>query len=90
MKDTHKMRHLWFRSLTAAVAIALAGIFLLAASSGVSAQTPGKAMTTPSGLQISDSKVGSGASPKPGQICVMHYTGWLYENGQRARSSTAR
>jgi peptidylprolyl isomerase len=43
------------------------------------------AVTTPSGLQVTDSKVGDGASPAPGQICVMHYTGWLYENGQKGR-----
>jgi peptidylprolyl isomerase len=43
----------------------------------------GKTMTTASGLQITDSKVGSGASPKTGQICVMHYTGWLYDNGAK-------
>ena len=48
------------------------------------AQT-GKAMTTASGLQIIDSKEGTGASPKPGQTCVMHYTGWLYENGQKGK-----
>ena len=42
-------------------------------------------MTTASGLQIIDSTVGTGASPKPGQICVMHYTGWLYENGQKGK-----
>jgi len=40
-------------------------------------------MTTASGLQITDSKVGSGATPKTGQTCVMHYTGWLYENGAK-------
>ena len=50
-----------------------------------SAQTAGKPMTTASGLQIIDSKVGTGASPKPGQTCVMHYTGWLYENGQKGK-----
>jgi peptidylprolyl isomerase len=49
-----------------------------------SAQT-GKSMTTASGLQIIDSQVGTGASPKPGQTCVMHYTGWLYENGQKGK-----
>ncbi len=42
-------------------------------------------MTTASGLQIIDTTVGTGASPKPGQICVMHYTGWLYENGQKGK-----
>lgn len=49
------------------------------------AQTAGKPMTTASGLQIIDSKVGTGASPKTGQTCVMHYTGWLYENGQKGK-----
>jgi peptidylprolyl isomerase len=42
-------------------------------------------VTTPSGLKIEDSKVGDGAAPETGQICVMHYTGWLYENGQKGR-----
>ena len=35
----------------------------------------------PDGLKIIDVKVGTGASPKTGQTCVMHYTGWLYEKG---------
>jgi peptidylprolyl isomerase len=42
-------------------------------------------MTTASGLQIIDIKEGTGASPKPGQTCIMHYTGWLYENGQKGK-----
>ena len=37
-------------------------------------------MTTASGLQITDTKVGTGAAPRTGQTCVMHYTGWLWVN----------
>jgi peptidylprolyl isomerase len=58
---------------------------LLVAPVCASAQTTGTPVTTASGLQIIDTKVGTGASPKPGQICVMHYTGWLYENGQKGK-----
>jgi peptidylprolyl isomerase len=57
----------------------------LVAPAGASAQTTGAPMTTASGLEIIDSKVGGGETPKPGQICKMHYTGWLYENGQKGK-----
>ncbi len=60
-------------------------LLLLTAPAGALAQAPGKPMTTASGLQIIDTTVGTGASPKPGQTCVMHYTGWLYENGQKGK-----
>jgi peptidylprolyl isomerase len=39
--------------------------------------------THASGLKIADTEVGTGASPKAGQTCVMHYTGWLYQNGRK-------
>jgi FKBP-type peptidyl-prolyl cis-trans isomerase FkpA len=66
-------------------------VFTLAViSGGAAVATPGlaqtgKPVTTPSGLQTIDSKVGTGPSPKTGQICVMHYTGWLYENGAKGK-----
>jgi peptidylprolyl isomerase len=41
--------------------------------------------TTPSGLQYEDTKEGAGASPKTGQTCVMHYTGWLWENSAKGK-----
>ena len=66
------------------VAIAsLSGALLTAAATTAAAQEVGKPVTTASGLQIIDTKLGTGASPKPGQICVMHYTGWLYQNGTK-------
>ncbi len=71
---------------------ALAALALIAGlSAGIlsptiaTAQTAGKKMTTASGLQITDTVVGTGATPKTGQTCVMHYTGWLYTNGIKGK-----
>jgi peptidylprolyl isomerase len=83
LKDTEKMPRLQFRSFS--IALAVASTFLLVVPTTASAQTAGKIMTTASGLQIIDGTVGTGASPKPGQVCVMHYTGWLYEDGKKGK-----
>jgi FKBP-type peptidyl-prolyl cis-trans isomerase len=39
--------------------------------------------TTPSGLQYEDTTVGEGAEARAGQDVVVHYTGWLYKDGQQ-------
>jgi peptidylprolyl isomerase len=57
----------------------------LAGAPTVAMAQAGKKMTTSSGLQIEDTKAGTGASPRTGQTCVMHYTGWLYENGAKGK-----
>src|SRR3954453_15826642 len=72
-------------SIVAAVAMMVVVVPLELAPTIAAAQTAGKAMTTPSGLQIIDTTVGTGASPKPGQICLMHYPGWLYEDGKKGK-----
>ena len=71
--------------MLAAIAMMVVAVPLACVPTIAAAQTAGKTMTTPSGLQIIDTTVGSGASPKPGQICVMHYTGWLYEDGKKGK-----
>ncbi len=49
------------------------------------AETVAQSVTYPSGLKLSDTKLGTGETPKTGQTCVMHYTGWLYENGAKGK-----
>ena len=39
--------------------------------------------TTPSGLQYEDSTIGEGAVATAGQRVTVHYTGWLYNNGEQ-------
>ena len=39
--------------------------------------------TSPGGLQITDSKLGTGAEARKGQTVTVHYTGWLYQGGQQ-------
>lgn len=48
---------------------------------------------TNSGLKYEDTVVGTGTSPSRGQTCVMHYTGWLWQNdakGNKFDSSVDR
>ena len=49
----------------------------------------GKEVTTSSGLQYLDLKVGTGATAQAGQTVKVHYTGWL-ENGKKFDSSVDR
>ena len=80
------MRMLSAAGLTAAcAAFALAVIGSTVMSDPSTAQSAAKPVTTSSGLQIIDTKVGTGASPRQNQTAIVHYTGWLYENGAKGK-----
>jgi peptidylprolyl isomerase len=70
--------------LALALVTALGGAFA-AATLTATAQTAGTITTTPLGLKMIDTKVGTGAQPKKGQTVVVDYTGWLYENGAKGK-----
>ena len=60
---------------------ALLGVILIAtACAGVSQSNM---HTTDSGLQYIDHVVGDGAEAATGQTVEVHYTGWLYVDGER-------
>jgi peptidylprolyl isomerase len=68
------------------VLAALAFIVAIVAVAATLAPTNAQPVAnTPSGLQIIDTKVGTGPQPKPGQTVVVHYTGWLYVNGAKGQ-----
>ena len=48
-------------------------------SESADAQQP---VTTPSGLKSLTRRSGPAPTPKTGQTCVMHYTGWLYDGAK--------
>ena len=77
------------RSRAAVMAAFLAlGLPVLGAATmdeSANAQSAAKPVTTSSGLQIIDTKAGAGASPRPNQTVVVHYTGWLYVNGAKGK-----
>ncbi len=39
--------------------------------------------STPSGLQYDDTTPGTGATASAGSAVSVHYTGWLYNNGEK-------
>jgi peptidylprolyl isomerase len=78
------------RVFAAAGAVAVAAVLSGCSSStstseasAAAAKAEAATINYASGLKVADSKVGTGPFPKRGQICVMHYTGWLYQNGQK-------
>jgi peptidylprolyl isomerase len=52
---------------------------------GQEAIDPAKMTKTESGLRYQDLKEGQGPKPAQGQVCEVHYTGWLWEDGKKGK-----
>ncbi|MGE3818069.1 MAG: FKBP-type peptidyl-prolyl cis-trans isomerase [Isosphaeraceae bacterium] len=46
---------------------------------------PAKLKKTDSGLRYLDRVEGTGPQPQTGQTCLVHYTGWLWEDGKKGK-----
>jgi len=71
-------------------AVALSCVLMISACAGtgdapVVQALPPMTATSPSGLQIADTQPGTGRSPRRGQTAVVHYTGWLYVDGNKGK-----
>jgi peptidylprolyl isomerase len=69
---------------TSIVSASLVTMGILSMTDDASAQS-GKPVTTSSGLQMIDTQAGTGAQPKSGQTAVVHYTGYLNDNGKKGK-----
>ena len=73
--------------------IPVAALFFLVVLAGASAADAGQAdqgksktwTKTDSGLKYADLTEGDGETPKTGQTCLVHYTGWLWENNAKGK-----
>jgi peptidylprolyl isomerase len=63
---------------------ALVGLALACLSCGFVQGQP-ETITTESGLKYTDQKVGTGTEATTGDAVEVHYTGWLFENGQKGK-----
>jgi len=73
------------RLMATLAALVFTSMVSVMSEDSASAQSAAKPVTTASGLQMIDTKVGTGASPRPNQTAVVHYTGWIYENGVKGK-----
>jgi peptidylprolyl isomerase len=68
------------RIFVTAIFLTLAAVPLASQSAQAASQ-----VTTPDGLRIIDTKVGTGPVPHAGQTVTVNYTGWLYVDGKKGK-----
>lgn len=62
---------------------AAAGATLVVTAGNVSVQAATQETRNPSGLRYVDEKLGSGSAALAGSTAIVHYTGWLSEDGRK-------
>jgi len=73
------------RLMATLAVVVLTSMVSMVSDDSASTQSAAKPVTTATGLQMIDTKVGTGASPRQNQTAIVHYTGWLYVNGVKGK-----
>jgi FKBP-type peptidyl-prolyl cis-trans isomerase len=73
------------KSIRLMAAVAASVLLGLAAPSPAAEGTPGKMTDLANGLKYTDTTVGTGAEATAGHKVSVHYTGWLYNNGEKGK-----
>ena len=63
-------------------ALLIAAALALPAAAGA-APAPAPAVVQPNGVRVIDTRIGTGAEAKVGSLVVVHYTGWLWQDGAK-------
>ena len=77
------MRSTHLGAAAALVILSLASPPVIA--TGAAQGAPSKMSELPSGLKYTDTTVGTGAVASSGHKVSVHYTGWLYNNGEKGK-----
>jgi len=69
----------------------LIALFAACAVPVAAAAPPPAVVVLADGVRVVDTKIGSGAEAKRGDVVTVHYTGWLYQDGGKgAQFDTSR
>jgi FKBP-type peptidyl-prolyl cis-trans isomerase len=72
--------------MSRAMKLMAAAVLALAAPAVMAAAPPPAAVVVQSnGVRVIDTKLGTGTEAQPGSLVVVHYTGWIYQDGGKGK-----
>ncbi len=73
------------------ICAAMVAALLAGTSPAMAAPAPATVVVQSNGVRVVDTKIGTGIEAQTGSLVVVHYTGWLYQDGAKgAQFDTSR
>jgi peptidylprolyl isomerase len=73
------------------ISAAMVAALLAGTVPALAAPAPAAVVVQSNGVRVVDTKIGTGAEAQTGSLVVVHYTGWLYQDGGKgAQFDTSR